>query len=246
MWNGRDPIPKERLDGLTHSEGNHGEDVKQYDFDLDSTPTHSYMRYLDKYPQAAFPYADLIETNRWRGRGDFEYELLDTGVFADNRYFDVFVEYAKASPKDVLIAVSVHNRGPEAAELHLLPTLWFRNPATQEAMTGELLKIAGQCDGVRCDMAMLVLPEAFQRSWGAPARRRRRWTSGRSSRSTSPSSKADAASRARSVPGHGAAAGFGLPPRTIRVTDTSRPRLRSPSPPHIRPGRISRTGRGAL
>ncbi len=127
LWNGQDPILKERLFGLTNSEGNHGEDVKEYYFYLDSTPTHSYMKYLYKYPQAAYPYADLIETNRRRGRGELEYELLDTGVFDEDRYFDVFVEYAKASPEDLLIQISVSNRGPEVAALHLLPTLWFRN-----------------------------------------------------------------------------------------------------------------------
>ena len=127
LWNGQDPILKERLFGLTNCESNHGEDVKEYYFYLDSTPTHSYMKYLYKYPQAAFPYAQLVETSRGRGRQEFEYELLDTGVFNDNRYFDMFVEYAKASPQDVLIQITVHNRGPDAAELHLLPTLWFRN-----------------------------------------------------------------------------------------------------------------------
>jgi hypothetical protein len=127
LWNGKDPLLKERLFGLTNSEGNHGEDVKEYYFYLDSTPTHSYMKYLYKYPQAAYPYADLIETNRRRTRNDMEYELLDTGVFNDNRYFDVFVEYAKAGPEDILVKLTAHNRGPEAAELHLLPTLWFRN-----------------------------------------------------------------------------------------------------------------------
>jgi len=127
LWNGRDPILKERLFGLTNSEGNHGEDVKEYYFYLDSTPTHSYMKYLYKYPQQEFPYRDLVETNRRRSRDEFEYELLDTGVFDADRYFDVFVEYAKGDPEDMLIRISVHNRGPEAAELHLLPTLWFRN-----------------------------------------------------------------------------------------------------------------------
>jgi hypothetical protein len=127
LWNGRDPILKERLFGLTNSEGNHGEDVKEYYFYLDSTPTHSYMKYLYKYPQQEFPYHDLVETNRRRSREEFEYELLDTGVFDADRYFDVFVEYAKANPEDILIRISVHNRGPETAELHLLPTLWFRN-----------------------------------------------------------------------------------------------------------------------
>jgi hypothetical protein len=127
LWNGRDPILKERLFGLTNGEGNHGEDVKEYYFYLDSTPTHSYMKYLYKYPHAAFPYLDLVETNRRRSRDELEYELLDTGVFADNRYFDVFVEYAKAGADDLLVRIEVYNRGPEPAALHLLPTLWFRN-----------------------------------------------------------------------------------------------------------------------
>jgi hypothetical protein len=127
LWNGKDPILKERLFGLTNSEGNHGEDVKEYYFYLDSTPTHSYMKYLYKYPQAAYPYADLVESNRRRNRNDMEYELLDTGVFDEDRYFDVFVEYAKAGPQDILVRITAANRGPEAAQLHLLPTLWFRN-----------------------------------------------------------------------------------------------------------------------
>ncbi len=127
LWNGQDPILKERLFGLTNSEGNHGEDVKEYYFYLDSTPTHSYMKYLYKYPQAAFPYGDLLETNRRRNRNDMEYELLDTGIFNDDRYFDVYVEYAKAGPEDILVRITATNRGPDAADLHLLPTLWFRN-----------------------------------------------------------------------------------------------------------------------
>jgi hypothetical protein len=127
LWNGKDPIIKERLFGLTNSEANHGEDVKEYYFYLDSTPTHSYMKYLYKYPQAAYPYADIVKTNQRRSRSEQEYELLDTGVFSGNRYFDVFVEYAKASPEDLLIRITACNRGPEAAALHLLPTLWFRN-----------------------------------------------------------------------------------------------------------------------
>jgi hypothetical protein len=127
LWNGADPILKERLFGLTNSEGNHGEDVKEYYFYLDSTPTHSYMKYLYKYPQAAFPYGDLIAGNKQRSRLEHEYELLDTGVFDDDRYFDVFVEYAKAAPEDILVRISVANRGPEAALVHVLPTLWFRN-----------------------------------------------------------------------------------------------------------------------
>ena len=127
LWNGRDPILKERLFGLTNSEANHGEDVKEYYFYLDSTPTHSYMKWLYKYPQEPYPYGNLIETNRRLNRRDMEYELLDTGVFNGDRYFDVFVEYAKQAPEDILIEISVHNRGPEPATLHVLPTLWFRN-----------------------------------------------------------------------------------------------------------------------
>jgi len=127
LWNGKDPILKERLFGLTNSEGNHGEDVKEYYFYLDSTPTHSYMKYLYKYPQSVFPYEDLVETNRRRGKQELEYELLDTGVFDQDRYFDVFVEYAKESPRDLLIRISIYNRGPDPSTLHVLPTLWFRN-----------------------------------------------------------------------------------------------------------------------
>jgi len=127
LWNGKDPYLKERLFGLTGAEGNHGEDVKEYYFYLDSTPTHSYMRMLYKYPQAEFPYAKLREENRLRGRRDPEYELLDTGVFRESRYFDVFVTYAKASPEDILVEIAIANRGPETAPLHVLPTLWFRN-----------------------------------------------------------------------------------------------------------------------
>jgi len=127
VWNGQDAILKERLFGLTNSEGNHGEDVKEYYYYLDSTPTHSYMKYLYKYPQKAFPYGDLIQSNRARNRGDMEYELLDTGIFEGDRYFDVFVEYAKNAPEDMLIQITVCNRGPEAASIHVLPTLWFRN-----------------------------------------------------------------------------------------------------------------------
>ena len=127
LWNGKDPILKERLFGLTNSQGNHGEDVKEYYFYLDSTPTHSWMKYLYKYPQAVFPYEDLVTTNQQRGPQGFEYELLDTGVFDEDRYFDVFVEYAKSSPEDICIKITACNRGPEAAPLHLLPTLWFRH-----------------------------------------------------------------------------------------------------------------------
>ena len=127
LWNGRDAIIKERLFGLTNSQGNHGEDVKEYYFYLDSTPTHSYMKYLYKYPQAAYPYDDLVRTNSQRSREEMEYELLDTGVFNEDRYFDVFVEYAKADTEDILVKITAVNRGPEVADLHLLPTLWFRN-----------------------------------------------------------------------------------------------------------------------
>jgi hypothetical protein len=127
LWNGNDPILKERYFGLTGNEGNHGEDVKELYWYLDSTPTHSYMRMLYKYPHAAYPYADLVETNRRRGKGDREYEVIDTGVFNDGRYCDVFVEYAKADTEDLLIRITAWNRGPVAAPLHVLPTLWFRN-----------------------------------------------------------------------------------------------------------------------
>jgi hypothetical protein len=127
LWNGRDPILKERLFGLTGSQGNHGEDAKESYFYLDSTPTHSYMRALYKYPQAEFPYARLLDENRQRGLEAPEFELSDAGVFDEDRYFDVFAEYGKNSPNDILIRITVWNRGPERARLHLLPTLWFRN-----------------------------------------------------------------------------------------------------------------------
>ena len=127
LWNGRDPVLKERIFGLSGNEGNHGEDVKEYYYYLDSTPTHSYMKFLYKYPHAEFPYGKLVEENRRRSRRDLEYELIDTGVFDENRYFDVVVEYAKESPEELLIRIQVINRGPDPAELTLLPTLWFRN-----------------------------------------------------------------------------------------------------------------------
>jgi mannosylglycerate hydrolase MGH1-like protein/glycosyl hydrolase family 63 len=130
LWNGKDPILKERLFGLTGGEGNHGEDVKEYYFYLDSTPTHSYMKYLYKYPQEEYPYSRLVEENRRRGKHEPEFELLDTGIFEENRYFDIFVEYAKADSEDILVRVSVSNRGPETAHLDLLPTIWFRNTWT--------------------------------------------------------------------------------------------------------------------
>ena len=127
LWNGKDPILKERLFGLTGSEGNHGEDAKELYYYLDSTPTHSYMKALYKYPQAEYPYGKLIEENRRRGLGAAEFELIDTGTFNEGRYFDVFAEYAKGSENDILIRLTIANRGPEKAILHLLPTLWFRN-----------------------------------------------------------------------------------------------------------------------
>ncbi|HYY74578.1 MAG TPA: hypothetical protein VE662_07105, partial [Solirubrobacterales bacterium] len=143
LWNGRDPILKERLFGLSGSEGNHGEDVKEYYFYLDATPTHSYMKFLYKYPQGEFPYARLVGENRRRDRQAREFELMDTGVFDGGRYFDVLVEYAKAAPDDILIRVTVTNRGPEAAELHLLPTLWFRNTWSWDASAARPLLRAG-------------------------------------------------------------------------------------------------------
>jgi hypothetical protein len=171
LWNGKDPILKERLFGLTNSEGNHGEDVKEYYFYLDSTPTHSYMKYLYKYPQAAYPYSDLVETNRHRTRRAFEYELLDTGIFDQDCYFDVFVEYAKATPEDILIQVTVCNRGSEPAALHLLPTLWFRNvwswggnvarPFLREAVAGVGGRVIAASDS--------VLGERFLYCEGEPA-----------------------------------------------------------------------------
>src|SRR4029077_4254259 len=130
LWNGKDPILKERLFGLTNSESNHGEDVKEYYFYIDSTPTHSYMKYLYKYPQAAFPYDDLVATSKSRSRTEMEYELLDTGIFNEDPYFDVFVEYAKQSAEELLIQINVCNRGPGPSQLCVLPTLWFRNTWT--------------------------------------------------------------------------------------------------------------------
>ena len=184
LWNERDPILKERLFGLTNSEANHGEDVKEYYFYLDSTPTHSYMKYLYKYPQREYPYRDLIETNRRRSREEFEYELLDTGIFDDDRYFDVFVEYAKEGPEDVLIRITVHNRGPEAARLRVLPTLWFRNtwswgeddrkPSLREAGPGviqathhELGEYWLHCDGAP-ELLFTENESNAQRLWGQP------------------------------------------------------------------------------
>jgi len=147
LWNGRDPILKERMFGLTNSEGNHGEDVKEYYFYVDSTPTHSYMKYLYKYPQREYPYRDLVETNRRRSREEMEYELIDTGIFDDDRYFDVFVEYAKAAPEDLLIKITIHNRAPETAQIHVLPTLWYRN--TWSWGDGETKPMLGAVNGDR-------------------------------------------------------------------------------------------------
>jgi hypothetical protein len=184
LWNERDPILKERLYGLTNSEGNHGEDVKEYYFYLDSTPTHSYMKYLYKYPQREFPYRNLVETNRRRSREELEYELLDTGIFDDDRYFDVFVEYAKEGAEDVLVRITVHNRGPEAARLRVLPTLWFRNtwswgeddrkPALREAGPGAIQATHHELDEywLHCDGAPELLftenESNAQRLWGQP------------------------------------------------------------------------------
>ena len=184
LWNERDPILKERLFGLTNSEANHGEDVKEYYFYIDSTPTHSYMKYLYKYPQREYPYRDLIETNRRRSREEFEYELLDTGIFNDDRYFDVFVEYAKAGPEDLLIQITVHNRGPETARLRVLPTLWFRNtwswgedepkPSLREARPGviqashqELGDYWLYCDGAS-ELLFTENESNAQHLWGQP------------------------------------------------------------------------------
>jgi hypothetical protein len=149
LWNGADPILKERLFGLTNGQGNHGEDVKEYYFYLDSTPTHSYMKYLYKYPQCAYPYQQLIDANAARSRYQPEYELLDSGAFDRNRYFDVFVEYAKTTAEDILVRITAVNRGPQPATLELLPTLWFRNtwsggddplpPQLRQAKNGEVV-----------------------------------------------------------------------------------------------------------
>jgi hypothetical protein len=171
LWNGADPILKERLFGLTNAEGNHGEDVKEYYFYLDSTPTHSYMKWLYKYPQRAYPYADLVETNRRRTRHELEYELLDTGVFAEDRYFDVQVEYAKASPEDVLVRITVSNRGPEPATLHVLPTLWFRNDWSwgEGASPKPSIRKAGDVRGPVLAASHAELGERWLHCDGAPA-----------------------------------------------------------------------------
>ncbi len=170
LWNGRDPIIKERLFGLTNAEGNHGEDVKEYYFYLDNTPSHSYMKYLYKYPQASYPYADLAETNRRRTRHEMEYELLDTGVFDEDRYFDVFVEYALAAPEDILIKITVANRGPEAALVHMLPHLWCRNTwSWSEGAPRPLLEQGQSPEGMRLIAASHpTLGERFLACEGEP------------------------------------------------------------------------------
>jgi Glutaminase/Glycosyl hydrolase family 63 C-terminal domain len=154
LWNGRDPILKERLFGLSNGEGNHGEDVKEYYFYLDSTPTHSYMKWLYKYPQSAFPYAQLVDNNARRPRRDFEFELIDTGVFSLDRYFDVYVEYAKASPEDLVIRISATNRGSAPAPLEVLPTIWFRNTwRTSPTSSRPSLREVAAARGLKCIMA---------------------------------------------------------------------------------------------
>jgi hypothetical protein len=169
LWNERDPILKERAFGLTGNEGNHGEDVKEYYFYLDSTPTHSYMRYLYKYPQAEFPYAQLVEENRRRGKSQPEYELLDTGVFHEDRYFDVAVEYAKGSSEDILVRLTVTNRGPETARLRLLPTVWFRNTwSWGNSETRPELHDASTANGARIELNEPHYGRRFVYSDGEP------------------------------------------------------------------------------
>jgi hypothetical protein len=163
LWNERDPLLKERMFGLTNAEGNHGEDVKEYYFYLDSTPTHSYLKFLYKYPQAEYPYADLVATTAARSRNEFEYELLDTGVFDDDRYFDVFVEYAKAAPEDLLIEITVHNRGPDMANLHVLPTLWFRH--TWSWAGGTFKPVLHQVPGVQGSATIRAEHDVLGHRW---------------------------------------------------------------------------------
>ena len=149
LWNGEDPILKERLFGLSGPEGNHGEDVKEYYFYLDNTPSHAYMKYLYKYPQATFPYTQLVQENQRRGFSDPEFELMDTGIFDGERYFDVFIEYAKNSAEDILIQIRVVNRGDEEKTLHLLPTLWFRNTWSWDATSKKpYLKVVKSDDDI--------------------------------------------------------------------------------------------------
>ena len=154
LWNGKDPILKERLFGLTNTEGNHGEDVKEIYYYLDATPTHSYLKFLYKYPQDEFPYARLVEENRRRGKDQPEFELLDTGIFDADRYFDVFVEYAKAAPDDILMRVTVHNRGPDPAKLTLLPQLCFRNTWSWSG-TGKVHRLSADGDSIKIEHGQL-------------------------------------------------------------------------------------------
>ena len=162
LWNEQDPILKERLFGLTGNQGNHGEDVKEYYFYLDSTPTHSYMKCLYKYPQAAYPYTDLVAENQRRSRYELEYELLDTGIFDDNKYFDVFVEYAKQTADDILIQITAINRGTETKPLHILPTLWFRNTWSWEQ---DAVKPSLKVYDRRADFAVVEAAEAEQKNY---------------------------------------------------------------------------------
>ncbi|MGN6546750.1 MAG: MGH1-like glycoside hydrolase domain-containing protein, partial [Aureliella sp.] len=176
LWNGRDPILKERLFGVVPREANHGEDVKEYYYYLDATPTHSYLKYLYKYPQAEYPYRDLVETGRRRGLEDREYELLDTGIFDDNRYFDVQVEYAKADTDDLCVRIEIINRGPETARIHLLPHLWYRNrwawtspPAPEPTISCESKNRQSIClvaDGSAAEpLTGLLIPYALGKRW---------------------------------------------------------------------------------
>ena len=198
LWNGQDPIIKERLFGLTNSEGNHGEDVKEYYFYLDSTPTHSYMKYLYKYPQAAYPYGDLLETNRGRGRGDAEYELLDTGVFDDDRYFDVLVEYAKAAPDDLLVEITVTNRGPR------------RRPSTSCRPSGS----GTPGHGATTRRGRCCATRARRQAWSSP-RRTRTWATG-----TSPARTPRRCSSRRTRPTPTGCSGLPRRPRTSRTAST--------------------------
>ena len=205
LWNGHDPIHKERLFGLIPAESNHGEDVKEYYFYLDATPTHAYMKYLYKYPQAAYPYAQLIEQSRQRRATETEYELMDTGLFDTQRYFDVFVEYAKASPEDICMRLEVCNRGPEEAPIHLLPHLWFaipgRGPDTAAAATHRpgavrpgLYQLAGRTPPLSCS------PPCPLSTASVHATSTARLAPGRCLRTTRPTRRASGA------PGHRAAA----------------------------------------
>jgi hypothetical protein len=169
LWNERDPILKERLFGLSSDEGNHSEDVKEYYFYLDSTPTHSFMKYLYKYPQTEFPYTRLVEENRRRGKDEPEFELLNTGIFDDNRYFDVLVEYAKADVEDILIKITIMNRGPEPAKLRLLPTIWFRNTwSWEDAAVRPRLQASHSSSGPTIELNSPQLGERWLYCEGSP------------------------------------------------------------------------------